>query len=107
MRGFGPVSRSHSDHDIHSNPQPACFDPRRRWVQDRRMQPAMRSIVDIYVRRGNRKALNDLKASRERLIVGLKTLGGPYDPSKVVAQLEGDIALIEAGLAKLDNVAAA
>jgi hypothetical protein len=72
MRGASVPFHVHTSITIHSNPQPACFGPRRRWVQDRRMQPAMRSIVDIYVRRGNRKALNDLKASRERLIVGLR-----------------------------------
>jgi hypothetical protein len=74
-------------------------------VQYRRMQPAMRNIVDAYVRLGNRKALNDLRASRERLIVGLKTLGVCYDPSKVVAQFADEIALIEAALAKLDKAA--
>jgi hypothetical protein len=71
------------------------------------MQPAIRNIVDIYVRLGNREALNELRASRERLIVGLKTLGGPYDPSKIVVQFTDDIALIEAGLAKLDRATAA
>jgi hypothetical protein len=69
------------------------------------MQPAIRSIVDIYVRLGNRKALDDLRASRERLIAGLKTLGGGYDPSKVIAQFADEIALIDAGLAKLNKAA--
>jgi hypothetical protein len=71
------------------------------------MQPAIQSIVDIYVRLGNREALNELRAGRERLIVGLKKLSGSYDPSKMVAQFTEDIALIEAGLAKLDRAAAA
>jgi hypothetical protein len=62
------------------------------------MQPAMRNIVDVYVRLGNREALNELRASRERLIVGLKKFSGSYDPSKVIAQFADDIALIEAGL---------
>ena len=74
-------------------------------VQYRRMQPVMRNIVDIYVRLGNRQALDDLRASRERLIAGLKTLGGGYDPSKVIAQFADEIALIEAGLAKLNKAA--
>jgi hypothetical protein len=69
------------------------------------MQPAIRSIVDIYVRLGNRKALDDLRASRERLIAGLKTLGGGYDPSMVIAQFADEIALIDAGLAKLNKAA--
>jgi hypothetical protein len=70
------------------------------------MQPAIRNIVGTYVRFGNRKALGDLRASRERLLAGLKTLGGGYDPSKVIAQFEDDIAFIEAGLAKLNNATA-
>ena len=74
-------------------------------VQYRRMQPVMRNIVDTYVRLGNRKALDDLRASRERLIASLKTLGGGYDPSKVIAQFADEITLIEAGLAKLDKAA--
>jgi hypothetical protein len=74
-------------------------------VQYRRMQPAMRNIVDAYVRLGNRKALDDLRASRERLIAGLKTLGGGYDPSKLIAQFADEIALIEAALAKLNRAA--
>ena len=65
----------------------------------------MRNIVDAYVRLGNRKALDDLRASRERLIAGLKTLGGGYDPSKLVAQFADEIALIEAALAKLNKAA--
>jgi hypothetical protein len=74
-------------------------------VQSRRMQPAMRNIVDAYVRLGNRKALDDLRASRKSLIAGLKTLRGGYDPSKVVAQFADEIALIEAALAKLNKAA--
>lgn len=69
------------------------------------MQPVMRNIVDIYVRLGNRQALDNLRASRERLIAGLKALRGGYDPSKVIAQFADEIALIEAGLAKLNKVA--
>jgi hypothetical protein len=65
----------------------------------------MRNIVDAYVRLGNRKALDDLRASRERLIAGLKTLGGSYDPSKLIVQFADEIALIEAALAKLNKAA--
>ena len=67
------------------------------------MQSAMRNIVDAYVRLANCKALDDriIRASRERLIAGLKALGGGYDPSKVVTQFAEEIALIEAALAKL------
>jgi hypothetical protein len=68
---------------------------------------AMESVIDTYVRYGNRRALEDLRAHRGRLIAELKALAGPYDPSYPVAQLEDDIALIEAGLARLNTAAAA
>jgi hypothetical protein len=71
------------------------------------MQPAIRSIVDVYVRYGNRRALEDLMAHRRRLITGLRALTGTYDTSKPIAQIEDEIAVIDAGLAKLNSAAAA
>lgn len=76
-------------------------------VQNQLAQPAMRSIVDIYVRHGNRRALDDLTANRKGLIAGLTMLRGDYDPSKVIAQCEDELAIVEAGLAMLDEAAAA
>jgi len=70
------------------------------------MSAAMRSIVDMYVRYGNRAALEDLRAHRGRSAVGLRSLAGPYDTSKLIAQIEDKIALIDAGLAKLKAAAA-
>jgi len=71
------------------------------------MQPAIRSIVDVYVRYGNRKALDDLRAHRGRLIRGLQTfMNGPYDVSGAIAEIENDLAVIEAGLTKLNSAAA-
>ena len=58
------------------------------------MQLVMRNIVDTYVRHGNRPALDGLRVNR-------------CDPSKVIAQCEDELALIEAGLATLDKAAAA
>jgi hypothetical protein len=71
------------------------------------MQSAIRSIVAIYARCGNRRALDDLMAHRRKLIAGLRALTGPYDTSKVIAQIEDEIAVIDAGLAKLNRSAAA
>jgi hypothetical protein len=71
------------------------------------MQPAIRSIVDTHVRYGNRTALDNLRAHRGRLIAGLRALTGPYDISKPIAQIEDEIAVIDAGLARLDSAAAA
>ena len=102
MRGFGaafPATKY---------PQQSTarfFDSGHRPVQDRRMQLVMRNIVDTCVRCGNRRALDGLRANRKGLIAVLTMLRG--DPSKVIAQCEDELALIETGLATLDKAAAA
>jgi len=70
------------------------------------MEP-IRSIVDAHVRLRNRKALDDLRAHRGRLIAELRLLSGGYDASKLIAQIQDEIAIIEAGLAKLNTATAA
>ena len=82
------------------------FDSGPRPVQYRRMEP-IESIVAAYVRLRNRKALDDLRAHRGRLTAELKSLPGPYDASKVIAQLDNEIAIIEAALSLLNTAAAA
>src|ERR1700746_3938044 len=77
------------------------FDLWRPPVQYRRMKPAFRSIVDAHVRLRNRKVLDDLRAHRGRLIAELRLLSWGYDASKPIAQIQDEIAIIEAGLAKL------
>jgi hypothetical protein len=67
----------------------------------------MGSIVDMCVRYGNRRALDDLRAHRVRQIADLKKLTDNYDTSKPIAQKEDEIAVIGAGLAKLKPAAAA
>jgi len=69
------------------------------------MQSVMKAIVDTYVRFGNRTALEDLRAHREGLITELKALADPYNPRYPLVKLEDDIALIEAGLTKLNTAA--
>jgi hypothetical protein len=67
---------------------------------------AIRAIVAVYVRYGNRRAVEDLRAHRGRLLAGLtRSLGGPYDLRKLIAQIENEIAVIETGLAKLKPAA--
>jgi hypothetical protein len=88
---------------------------RRRWClcigaagdQDRRMDDsAIRAVVGVCVRYGNRRAVEDLRAHRGRLLASLiRTLGGPYDLRNLIAQTENEIAVIEAGLAKLKPAA--
>jgi hypothetical protein len=69
------------------------------------MQLVMRNIVDTCVRRGNRPALDGLRTNRKSLKAVLTMLRG--DPSKVVAQCEDELALIETGLATFDKATAA
>jgi hypothetical protein len=71
------------------------------------MEPAIRSIVDTHVRLRNRRALDELRAHRGRLLAGLKSLAGGYDASKPIAHIENEIAIIEAGLSKLNAATAA
>ena len=69
------------------------------------MQPIQR-IVDVYVRYGNRKALDNLRAHRGGLIRELwAVMTGPYDVSSAIAELENHIAVIEAGIANLNSLA--
>jgi hypothetical protein len=71
------------------------------------MRPAIASIVDTYVRHGNRPALLELWRIRSNLKGKFETLAGGYDPSMVLGQLEDEMAIIEAGIAKLFSAAAA
>jgi hypothetical protein len=72
------------------------------------MSEAMKLIVDGYVKLGARKELDDLKAHRYRLATELKSRrGGPFDLSSSIKQLDDEIAVIQAGLAKLGTRAAA
>jgi hypothetical protein len=71
------------------------------------MKSAIRSMVDVHVRFRNRRALDELRAHRRKLIAELRLLAGGYDISKPIAQMQDEIAIIEAGLAKLDSAAAA
>jgi hypothetical protein len=70
------------------------------------MQPAIASIVDTYVRDGNRPALLKLWSFRSTLKGKCEALAGGYDPSMVLGQLDDEMAIIEAGIAKLFSAAA-
>jgi capsule polysaccharide export protein KpsE/RkpR len=65
------------------------------------MSRAMEQIVDAYVRLGNRRALEDLRMHRQRLAVDLKGRAG-YDFSLPIGQIDQELAVIEAGLDKLN-----
>jgi hypothetical protein len=65
------------------------------------MAPAIQGIVDTYVRLKNRRAIEDLLIHRRRIAIDLKGRKG-YDFSRPIAQIEEEIAIIEAGLDKLE-----
>ena len=76
-------------------------------VQTWRMQPIQR-IVDVFVRQGNRAALDALMAHRGKLLTDLRmVMSSPYDVRSAMTEIEDDIAVIRAGLAELNRAAGA
>jgi hypothetical protein len=72
------------------------------------MSEAMKLIVDGYVRLGDRQALEGLTAQHRRLLDDLKARSsGVIDISVSIGQIEREMAVIAAGLAKLNSAAAA
>jgi hypothetical protein len=67
------------------------------------MSEAIGLIVDGYVKLSGRKALEELKAHRCRLATELKSINGPLDLGSSIKQIEEEIAVIEAGLMKLNT----
>jgi hypothetical protein len=64
------------------------------------MEPAIKGIIDTYVRLGNRRAIEDLLLHRRRLSIDLKGRSG-YDFSRPIEQIEAEIGIIEAALQRL------
>jgi hypothetical protein len=71
------------------------------------MSEAIELIVDAYVKLRARKALEDLKAHRQRLASELKSINTVLDLSSSIKLIEDEIAVVEAGLVKLDTPTAA
>ena len=65
------------------------------------MEPAIKRIIETYVRLNNRGAIEDLLIHRRRLAINLKARLA-YDVSRPLAQIEEEIAII---LAALEQVA--
>ena len=63
--------------------------------------------ADTYVKLRARKALEDLKAHRQRLASELKSINTVLDLSSSIKLIEDEIAVVEAGLVKLDTPTAA
>ena len=66
------------------------------------MTSAIEQIVGTYVRLKNRQKLEEMMLHRRRLALHLQGLSGA-DVSKPIQQISDDIAVIEAGLAKVAN----
>jgi hypothetical protein len=70
------------------------------------MPKAIELIVDVYVRYQNRRALGDLMVHRQRLVASLR--GRPnvanYDFSKVLGQLDHEVAVIQKGIETLVSI---
>jgi hypothetical protein len=64
------------------------------------MSGALKQIVDAYVTLGNTKALEDLKAHREKLLSGVKDKTD-FNYGFLLGQINEEIALIDAGLKKM------
>jgi hypothetical protein len=66
------------------------------------MSSAIELIVDGYARPKDRASLENLRTHRRRLAVDLKARTG-FDYGSSIAQVEQDIAAIEAGLQTLSG----
>ena len=71
------------------------------------MSEAIERIVGAYVKLRNRKALEDMKVHRQRLMTELKSAHGAFDLSLSIKQLDDEIWVIEVGLTMLNIPAAA
>jgi hypothetical protein len=66
---------------------------------------AIEGIVDAYVKLGDRRILEDLRMHRRKLSLDLKGRRGSYDFSLLLGQIDEEIAVIEAGLERLNAAA--
>jgi hypothetical protein len=69
------------------------------------MEPAIKGIVDTYLRLGNRRAIEDMLIHRRRLAADLREQSrNGYDFSRPIEQIGEEIAVIETALKTLDPV---
>lgn len=69
------------------------------------MEPAIKKIVDTYVRLGNRRAIEDLLMHRRRLSIDLRGRSG-YDFSRPIQQIDEEIRIIATALQAFDPLRA-
>jgi len=65
------------------------------------MSAAMTQIVDGYVKLKDRRPLEELHDHRHKLVSKLRSLEGAFDPASAIKQNQNELAIIEAGLARL------
>ena len=65
------------------------------------MEPAIKKIVDTYVRLGNRRAIEDLLMHRRRLSIDLRGRSG-YDFSRPIEQIDAEIRIIADALRQFE-----
>jgi hypothetical protein len=65
------------------------------------MEPAIKKIVDTYLRLGNRRAIEDLLMHRRRLSIDLGGRTG-YDYSRPIAQIDEEIRIIADALRQFE-----
>jgi hypothetical protein len=66
---------------------------------------AIEGIVDAYVKLGDRRTLEDLRMHRRKLALDLKVRRGSYDFRLLLGQIDEEIAVIDAGLERLNAAA--
>lgn len=72
-----------------------------RHFSGKQMSTAIAIMVDGYVRMNDREALEELERSREQLAAHLRHRSCRLDTSATIRQIEKEISLIQAGLARL------
>jgi hypothetical protein len=72
-------------------------------IAGEQLTKAIEGIVDAYVMLGDRQALEDLRMHRRKLALDLKGRRGSYDFSLPLGQIDEEIAIIEAGLERLNK----
>lgn len=65
------------------------------------MSEALERIVSVYERPKNRRALENLRDHRQKLLVDLAKHAGSFDVKLPAGQIKDELALIEAALERL------
>jgi len=86
------------------------LDPRKLWPRQFRVNfttrakflaKAIEQIVDAYVRYSNRRAIDQLKRHRQKILLDIRMRSRDYDWSLLTSTIEEELAVINAGLDRL------